>query len=177
MTTTPPEPDQPAGAQLRPPPAPERPRSIALAVRLMWTGAALAALSIVYTLASRATLKDRVTEQLRDSDPAATASEIDALYAISIVSGLAGGVIAIGLWAWMAWKNGQGRAWARVVATVLAAINLLGVPFSVVTARGQVVTLAMTAVNVVLAIVILVLLWRKESTTFYQGTAASRRLY
>lgn len=204
MTTTPPEPEQPfgagqvpypgpqqppaqapygnyptgpAGSPVQRPPAPEQPSSVATAVKLMWAGAGLGVVSMIYTLVTLGGLKDRVTDQLRDSDPGATAAEIDAFYAISIISGLVGGAIAIGLWAWMAWKNGQGRGWARIVATVLAGFNLLGVPFSIFAARAEPVSLVFTAINVVIAVVVLVLLWRRQSTAFYEGTAASRRMY
>ena len=36
-----------------------------------------------------------------------------------------GGLIAIGLWLWMAWANGRGRGWARVLSAVLFGINTL----------------------------------------------------
>jgi hypothetical protein len=35
-------------------------------------------------------------------------------------------MLGVGLWVWMAVKNGHGRKWARVVATVFGVINVLG---------------------------------------------------
>jgi hypothetical protein len=143
----------------------------------MWAGAALSVLSLLYTVVTLGSLKDRVTDQLRESDPSVTQAQIDAAYAIGIVSAFAGGLIGVGLWLWMAWKNGQGRSWARVVATVLGGLNLLFVPFTFYSARSEPVALVTSGLNVLLAIAILLLLWRKESTQFYDATAASRRFY
>ena len=49
----------------------------------------------------------------------------------AVVTSVIGGVIAVGLWLWMAWANGRGRRWARIVATVFFAINTLDLIASV----------------------------------------------
>jgi dipeptide/tripeptide permease len=202
MTATPPEPQQPFGAGQTPYPGPQQPAapygayptlpggqppqrqappaqpsSIALAVKLMYAGAALGILSLIYTLATVGTLKDRVADQMRDADPSIKQTEIDAFYVVSIVIAIVSAIVVVALWSWMAWKNGQGRSWARVVATVLAALNLLFIPFTIYTARSEPVSLVASLVNVILAIVILVLLWKKESSHFYKAADAARRPY
>lgn len=202
MTTTPPEPDQPfgvgqtpypgeqpaqpaygsyptgpAGAPRQAPPAPEQPSSISLAVKLMVTGAVVSLLSLVVALVGLGSLKDDIARQLREDDPSVTQSTIDAAYAVGIVFAVVVGAISVLLWLWMAWKNGQGRSWARVVATVLGALNVVFTLLSFAAGGLETVTLLLSLVNLVLAVVILVLLWRKESTQFFEGHTAARRLY
>ncbi len=77
------------------------------------------------------------------------------------------GLIGVGLWVWMAVKNGQGRSWARVVATVLGALNIVFTLFGLAGGTATPVTLVSSLVSLVLAGVILYLLYRPESTRFY----------
>lgn len=188
MTTTPPEPQQPhqpygayptapAGGREQAPPAPPQPPSIAMAVKLMWVGAALSALSLVYSLSTMGGLKDDIAREMIKADPDVEQSFIDAMYGVAIGFAVVFGLLGALLWVWMAWKNGQGRGWARVVATVLGGLNLLGLLFTAGASSTDAVAAVSAIASVVLAGIILILLWRKESSQFYEATAASRRLY
>jgi len=202
MTTPPHDPDQPSGttppypgeqqppaapygsyptgpgtAPQQRPAAPPQPSSIALAVKLMWAGAAVSLISLVISLAGLGTLKDDIADQLREDDPSVSHSTIDAAFALGIVFAVVIGALGVLAWLWMAWKNGQGRSWARIVATVLGVLNVLSTLAGFASQTAESITLVFSVVNLVLAVVILILLWRKESTDFYEGTAASRRLY
>lgn len=191
MTTTPPEPDQPFGASApygafptgsgdapqQAPAAPQQPQSIALAVKLMLVGAGLSFLTLIYTLTTMGDLKDDIRAQLIEDDLTVSQSTIDAAYGVAIAFAVVFGLVGALLWVWMAWKNGQGRSWARIVATVFGAFNVIGLLFTVAGGNAEPLSIASSVVSVVLSVVILVLLWRKESTQFYEGVAASRRLY
>jgi hypothetical protein len=76
----------------------------------------------------------------------------------------------------MASANGKGRSWARIVATVLGALSVLSLLSSV--AQGQLTTLNLivSLVSLALAIAILVLLWRKESSAYYDAVKAQQRV-
>lgn len=207
MTSTPPGPNEPFGASRPPypgalppappppaagghgaypvdpggypqrPSAPEQPASIALAVKLMLVGAVISVASLIYSLTTVGGLKDDIGDQLMKDDPNVSQSMIDAVFGVTIVVAGLFGLVGALLWVWMAWKNGQGRGWARVVATVFAAFNLLGVLVTVGGGSAEPLSVVLTLVSVALAAWILVLLWRKESTQFYEGVAASRRMY
>jgi hypothetical protein len=202
MTSTPPEPDQPfganqpaypgeqppaapygsyptgpAGGQPQRPAAPPQPPSIALAVKLMYAGAALAVVSLVYSFTTLGSLKDDIRTQLEKSEDQVTQSMVDAGYAGAIAIAVVFGLLGALLWVWMAWKNGQGRSWARVVATVLAGFNVLGLLITLAGSNVEPVSLVLAVVSVVLAVVILVLLWKRESSDFYDATTRSRQLY
>ncbi len=179
------QPDQPAGSAGAPryPAAPQpqagqpsapvaqQPPSIRTAVRLMWAGAAISLLSMIVTLATSGSLKTQIRDQLDKSGQQVTQTTLNAAYAFAIAFAVVGALIAIGLWLWMAWKNGQGRGWARIVATVLAGINLLTTIYSVASGNTTPVATIITVVNLLLAIVIVVLLWRKESNAYYAASS------
>jgi hypothetical protein len=202
MTTTPPEPDQPFGAGQTPYPGPQQPGapfgaypttpggqppqrqappaqpgSIALAVKLMYAGAVLSVLSLIYSFTTLGGLKDDIRDELMKKDASVSQSTVDSVYAVTIVVAVIFGLLGALLWVWMAWKNGQGRKWARVVATVLGAFNLLGLLFTASGSSAETVTVISSIISVVLAVVILVLLWKKESSAFYEAAEAARRPY
>jgi hypothetical protein len=139
----------------------------------MQLGAVLSLLSVIVSLATLGSLKDTIGDAMREADPNVSQSTIDAAYSVGIVSGVIGGIVAIGLWLWMAWKNGQGRSWARVVATVFGGLNLLFTAVSFGAPGMTAASLGFGVLNIILAAIILVLLWRKSSTAYYD--AVSRR--
>ena len=149
-----------------------QPPSIWNAVRLMWVGAAISLISLVVTLATLGTLKQQIRDSVRNSGQNVTQSQVDAAFAGAIVFSVVIALIAIGLWLWMAWKNGQGRQWARIVATVLGVLNVIFTLLSFVGNRATGGARILSAIDLVIAIAILVLLWRKESSDFYQARSA-----
>ena len=101
----------------------EQPPPIRTAVRLMFVGAALSLLGLLLVPFET----DRLRDAIEDSDSSLTASEVDTAVNVTVASIAVIGLIGAGLWVWMAVKNGQGRSWARVVATILGGLNILSV--------------------------------------------------
>ena len=169
-------PSGPSGMSPNGAPAAVPPPSIQRAVLLMRVGAALSVLSILITLLTRDSLRSQVTSTLRKSNAALTASQVDSAVSIAIVIAVVVGLVSVGLWLWMASANGKGRSWARIVATVLGALSVLSLLSSV--AQGQMTTLnlVVSLVSLVLAVAILVLLWRKESSAYYDAVKAQQRV-
>ena len=73
------------------------------------------------------------------------------------------GVIGILLWVWMAWANNKGRNWARMVATVLFALDTISFIFSFGRASLLDHFLALEWWSAWRAIVFL---WRKDTTEY-----------
>lgn len=150
---------------------PEPPSSIVNAVRLMFVGAALLALSIIIGITTTGSVRDQMIEQ----DPSLSGSELDA--AVAVVVGLAVvlGLVGVGLWIWMALTNKRGLGWARIVATVLGGLNILFNLIGLIGTTGgpTFVSLAM----IVLAVVIIWLLFRPESSQYYNAVSDYRRQY
>ena len=189
MTTpTPPEDGGPFGDPLEPPPSPgpwasdnlpphplagtaqtmERPPSIRTAVSLMRVGAGLAALNILVSLFFLDSLRD----QIRDDNPTFTDSEVNTQANVNLAVGVVIGLIAVGLWLWMAHENGEGKSWARTVATVFGVLGILGSLFTLL--GGGAAAILFALVDLALAIAILVLLYRRDSSEYYRVRSAFR---
>lgn len=143
------------------------PPSILAAVRLMYVGAGLSVLAVLYDLTTREALRDR----LADDDPDRSSAELDRAANLATGVSVVIALIAVGLWLWMARANGRGLLWARIVATVLFGLNIVLIIYDVTQTTGFGVVLDL--ISIVLAGAILWLLYRPDSGEFY--TAVSGR--
>lgn len=167
-------PAYPGGAGDVPPTPIPQPSSIRTAVLLMYLGAALSVIELLVGLATLGGLRDNIRTRLQDNGTF-TSSQLDTAYHLAIATIIVVSLIGIGLWLWMAWKNGQGRSWARIVATVLGGLNILLFLISLGQNQSTSGTTILSVISALLAIGILVLLWRPESSAFYQATRAATR--
>lgn len=163
------------GADANQPPVPatrpEPPSSILNAVRLMFVGAGLSALGIIFAIATTDSMRD----QLVDADPDLSGSDLDAAVTIGVGVAVVIGLIGIGLWIWMALANKRGLSWARIVATVLGGLNILLTLFSLIQATTG--SAIISLITIALAAVIIWLLFRPESSQYYNAVAEYRRQY
>ena len=77
--------------------------------------------------------------------------------------GIIDGLVLIALWLWMAWANGQGRNWARILSTVLfglATLQLLG--------NNGIVQVVFAVLTWLLGLAAVWLLWRPTSNAFFK---------
>lgn len=144
----------------------ERPSSVTRAVQLMYVGAALSVVGIVVAWATKSQLRD----QIAAASPSLSSEDVESALTISLASATVVGLVAVGLWLWMAAANGAGRSWARVVATVLGGLGVLSAVFSLMTATG--VTVVTQLLSLALAVTILVLLWRPASSAYFRARSA-----
>jgi hypothetical protein len=176
------------------------PATIKRAVWLMAAGAALSVVNAVFSglwihsflgtflnsieSAEGGTVQDPVTTQ--------------AVSSIVIVSMVIGALLSVALWLWMLWKNQAGRNWARVLSTVFFGISCLNlpdlltggklstVPSTETSPNGTVIhlpSITMPADLIVSGIVywlvglaVIILLWQRDSTRFFQARTAMKRL-
>ena len=148
------------------------PRSIQTAVRLMWTGAVLSLGVLVLGLLSGGSIKQNIADQLREQHNFSQ-HNVDTVYHNVVASTVVVAILAAGVWLWMARANGAGKRWARTTATVLGAVNVAGFVLSLTQGQITALQLTLSGLNVILAVAVLVFLWRMESTDFYY--ARSRR--
>jgi hypothetical protein len=141
----------------------EQPQSIRNAVRLMWVGAAISGIGIIVAFTQSGELRD----QLREADDTLTADELDTAVAVGLTFIGIVGVISIALWLWMAATNGQGRSWARTVATVLGGLNVVFTGLSFFGDQLTPLNAVFSVLGIALAVTILVLLYRPESNAYY----------
>lgn len=163
-------PEFPGGSDDVPKPAakPEPPSSIVNAVRLMFVGAALSALGVILSVAAT----DQIREQLAEGDAGLTGDELDAGVALFVGLWVVFGIVAIALWIWMALANKRGLSWARIVAAVLGGLNILVTLLGLTQAGGF---SAVALVTIALAALIIWLLFRPESSQYYNAVADYRQ--
>jgi hypothetical protein len=150
-----PPPGPPAG---RPPPQP-----VKTAVVLMYAGAGLEVLGVLLSIASRSAIRRAVIKAaLRSSTPIDITRATNVALAFVVVVG----VIAAGLWVWMAAANGAGKNWARVTATVLWGLNFFFLILDIFrpNAGGAKV---FALVVFLLGGAVIFLLWRPQSSDFF----------
>lgn len=149
------------------------PPPLAMAVRLMYVGALLTALALIIDVATAGLQPAIVQQTFRQTNPGGqlSGSDLDIAVKAAVIALIIGATIRLLLWLWMAWKNGQARPWARIVGTVFGVINLGSLTYLDRETAGSKV---ITVLDVILGLIIIALLWHKNSATAYRRTAKRR---
>lgn len=143
------------------------PTSIRNAITAMYIGAALTLIAAIVPLIDLATV-DNLTQQLQNTYPAYSPSQINAdRYAILVYLFTVSG-IGIVLWLWMAWAVNRRKRWARVVSTVVFALATVVSLVSFYIPAPLFVTLAGLPCLAGLAAV--VFLWIRGSSAYFTET-------
>jgi hypothetical protein len=137
---------------------PGQPKSMRRAVALMYTGASL---SFVLTVTGGIMAQGAIREAQ--------------LFAVaSLAAVVVGGLLPCCLWLWMAWKNGAGRQWARVVSTIFFA---LGTVELIPELAGRATALAAGAgAEWLIGLVTIILLYARESSHFFAFAESARAM-
>jgi hypothetical protein len=88
-------------------PAAPRPRTVRAAVKLMLAGAAAELAALVTVLVTSGAVRAAVAARYPAAEDSVTVHQ---------VTMLVGAPVAIGMWLWLAWANGRGEDWARMVS-------------------------------------------------------------
>ena len=157
----------PSGGQVPEPQRPEPPAPVLAAVKLMYAGAAVSAISLIVTLLTIGGLKTAI----RSRDPSFTQTQLHSAEVVAVTFAVILGLIGIGLWIWMARANKAGKNWARITSTVFFGLDTLGLLASF----GQAETLLGRLVSLVVWLIglgAIVMLWRKESSGYFAAARA-----
>lgn len=151
-----------AGTPSGPPPS-TPPREVDLASKILF---GLAGLGIINTLLSF-TMKDEIRDIVRDENPSYSTDELDS--AVNAILGFAVvfGIVFALIYVLLGRKVLQGRRWARVVATILLAINALNL--AGISRPQPGILRLLTAIAGIAAIAALVFLWRQPSKDFFRA--------
>ncbi|PRZ03470.1 hypothetical protein BCE75_11370 [Isoptericola sp. CG 20/1183] len=152
------------------------PRPLRIAVSLMWVGAVLSLLGAVVAYFMVDTVNTLVAQELaaQGMQELATPEFLAMLEGMIVVGLVAGGAISAGLWAWMAVKNRQGRPWARVLGTVLAAVYVVNYVSGLAQA-GATPQAVLGVLQVGLVVTTVALMWQRASSDYYATGSAARR--
>lgn len=167
------DPHNPYAAPYAPGPPPERPRSIDLAVMLMRVGAVLSLLGLVLVFLMGDVMREAVETSMRDAGAEVSPGAVDAAVAVGTAFAVLMGLIGVALWLWMAHMNRKGRAWARILATVFFGLFVLSTLASLAQPAPALSRVA-TLVQLALGAAIIFLLWKKESSAYYEAMSQRR---
>ena len=156
----------PSAGQVPEPVRPGPPPSVVMAVRLMYAGAVVSALSLIVGLATIGSLRS----SLHKSDPTLTASQLHSLQTVVVVGSVFIGVISVGLWVWMALMNKAGKSWARIVSTVLFGLDTLFLLLGLARAGAAGGTLV-SILTWLIGLGAIIYLWRKDSSAYFAPQA------
>jgi hypothetical protein len=146
----------------------EPPESVLTAVKLMYAGAIVSALSLVVGLVTIGSLHT----QLRRAYPNVTASQLHTIEVATVVFIVIFGLIGVGLWIWMAVANKRGGNWARITATVFFGLNTVSLLVGL--ARPQAVASRLVGLLIwLIGLGAIIMLWRRESTEFFKAPKVS----
>lgn len=147
---------------------PAPPRSVRIAVLLMYAGAAVTAIGLVLSVVAIAT-GDRV---LRASHPNATVAQLHATKSALIILAVASAVIEIAAWLLLARANRLGLRWARIVATVLFGLNTVNLAAHLRGAATVGNTIYSAAIWLI-GLAVIVFLWLRESGAYFASPTGS----
>jgi hypothetical protein len=140
-----------------------RPRTVRNAMRLMYLGAALEVPALIIAVVTRSTFKPAILQ----AHPGYTTAQLHSAEIARTVPLVIAAPIVAALWLWMAWANGRGLAWARIVSAVFFGIACVDV--AVAFARsGSAAGLAIGVVTWLVGLGAIVLLFSKESGPFFR---------
>lgn len=153
----------PTGGAAEPEPQrPGAPTPVLQAVKLMYAGAIVSAISLIITLATVGSLKTAI----HNADPSLTASKLHSAEVAAVAVAVVFGLIGIGLWLWMAYANKAGKNWARITATVFFGLDTL----SILTSFRQAEPILSRLISILIWLIglgAIVLLYQRESSAYF----------
>jgi hypothetical protein len=152
---------------------PTAPPSITRAVRVMYVGAAASVIGIIVDLTTYSSLQNALAKRKGKNGQLMTHAQVVDLAHVEVVAFVVGGLIAAGLWIWMARGSRAGKSWARTVSTVLFAISTISAFVSI----GGGALAAVDATRIygfvvwIIGLAAIVLLWQRASSDYFKGAA------
>jgi hypothetical protein len=155
----------PGGEQMPEPSRQLAPQSVVRAVQVMYAGAAVSLIGMIINLATLSSVKSEIIKQKPTWTTTQVNNALHAVIGLSIVEGLLG----VALWIWMAQTCRAGKTWARIVSTVLFAIDTLSLVAGAAVPGGG-TTRIYGIVIWLIGLAAIVLLWQRSSSDYFRGT-------
>jgi len=123
-------------------------------------------LGIVVDLTTLSSTKSRIESMHRDY----TVTQVNNAEHVAIGIFIVGGLLGAALWIWMAQANKAGKSWARIVATVLFAIDTLSVALGTSAVSSGTAPRVYGLVVWLIGLAAVILLWQRPSSDYFKGT-------
>jgi len=161
----------PGGTQM-PEPAerPPVPQSITRAVQLMYAGAVASLIGIVIALTTLSSIKSQIISR----NPSLTTTQVNNAEHVAIGILIASGLLGAALWLWMAQSSKAGKNWARIVSTVLFAIQTINVVAGASAISSGGASRIYSIVIWLIGLGAIIFLWQRSSTEYFKSSAAPR---
>ncbi len=137
------------------------------AVKLMYAGAVLSALSLIVIVVSTSKLRAAI----RRSDPTLSPSGLHTAQTAAVTIAVVVAVVGTGLWIWMARENRAGKRWARVTASMIFGLDTAAV-LANFTRPDPLPNRLFPVVIWLIGLTVIVLLWRRGSSVYYSADRA-----
>jgi hypothetical protein len=156
----------PGGTQM-PEPAerPPVPQSITRAVQLMYAGAVASLIGIVIALTTLSSIKSQIISK----NPSLTTTQVNNAEHVAIGILIASGLIGAALWVWMAQSSKAGKSWARIVSTVLFAIQTINVLAGASAISSGGASRIYAIVIWLIGLGAIIFLWQRSSTEYFKA--------
>lgn len=155
----------PGGAKMPEPSRPPIPQSVTRAVQVMYAGAAASLIGIIIDMT---TLSSTKTE-IHNRNPDLTATQLNNAEHVAIGIFIVSGLIGAALWFWMAQSCKAGKAWARIVSTVLFAIDTISVVAGAAAVPGGGATRIYGLIVWLIGLAAIILLWQRASSAYFKS--------
>jgi len=161
----------PGGTQM-PEPAerPPVPQSITRAVQLMYAGAVASMIGIVIALTTLSSIKSQIISR----NPSLTTTQVNNAEHVAIGILIASGLLGTALWLWMAQSSKAGKNWARIVSTVLFAIQTINVVAGASAVASGGASRIYSIVIWLIGLGAIIFLWQRSSTEYFKSSASPR---
>jgi len=148
-------------------PAAPRPRTVRAAVKLMLAGAAAELAAMITVVMTSGAVRAAVAARY----PAAVHAVL-----VHQITMLVGTPIAIGVWLWLAWANGRGEDWARMISGASFGLLTLAVLSSLSQHAATFAPATMIAATIIWAIglVSLALIFTPAAGRYYRPQTAQQ---
>ncbi|HEY7260279.1 MAG TPA: hypothetical protein VH589_02200 [Trebonia sp.] len=157
-------------AQTPEPSRPPVPQTVMRAAQVMYAGAAASLIGIIIDMTTLSSTKSEIIKRNPSLTPTQVNNAEHFVVGVFIVEGLIGAA----LWIWMAQSCKAGKNWARIVSSVLFAIETIGVlAGAAAVASGGAVRIYGIVVWLI-GLVAIILLWRRSSSEYFKSASAPR---
>ena len=158
----------PAGTQMPELDRPPVPSQVKNAIRAMYAGAAATIVGVIIEILTVGATKTAIEKR----SPHLTASQVSSTQHVLIIGFVISGVIAVGIWIFIARACQNGNGWARITGTVLFCLATVDTIASAAAPVASPVK-AWWPVIWLAGLVAVIFLWQRASTAFFKGETRS----
>jgi hypothetical protein len=131
----------------------------------MYAGAAASLIGIIIAL----TTLNSIKSQIISKNPSLTTTQVNNAEHVAIGILIASGLIGAALWLWMAQSSKAGKGWARIVSTVLFAIETINVLAGASAVASGGASRIYSIVVWLIGLGAIIFLWQRSSTEYFKA--------